>query len=136
MPLLALDLASFRTRSEIEHALAPSIPSLALRRFLLKGVRQDRHGGLGWRFNLAALRNNYEDLGAAVESSGSFDKPALFVRGEKSDYVSAEDLPEIKRLFPEAEVATIHDAGHWLHAEAPEIFLKHVCDFLQPDFGS
>lgn len=134
--LLALDLGAYRTRSEIEQALAPTVPSVALRRFLLKGVRQEPEGGLRWKFNLAALQNNYAELGAAVESSGTFEKPTLFLRGEKSDYVSAEDLPQIQRLFPRVEVVTIPDAGHWLHAEAPEIFLKHVREFLQPRFSS
>jgi len=42
--LLALDLSRFQTRSEIEEALAPGIPSLNLRRFLLKNLGRDNAG--------------------------------------------------------------------------------------------
>ena len=50
-----------------------------------------------------------------------FLKPALFIRGGKSDYITAEDkLHGIPALFPNSQVATVVDAGHWVHAEKPE----------------
>jgi pimeloyl-ACP methyl ester carboxylesterase len=54
----------------------------------------------------------------------------LFVRGGKSDYIGDPDLPLIQQLFPRAVLQTIPDAGHWVHAEAPETFLRIVTEFL------
>ena len=55
----------------------------------------------------------------------------LFIRGGRSRYVSAEDkLTGIPALFPNSEVATVPDVGHWLHAEAPEAVAGLVRAFL------
>jgi esterase len=36
----------------------------------------------------------------------------------------------IRRIFPSATVQPIRDAGHWVHAEAPEEFLRVANEFL------
>ena len=59
-----------------------------------------------------------------------FEKPALFLRGGKSDYINAADELEIKRRFPAAAVQTIAAANHWVHADAPEEFIRRVLGFL------
>ncbi len=48
-----------------------------------------------------------------------YDKPVLFVAGERSDYLSPEQEPTVRRLFPRAELAVVPGAGHWVHAEKP-----------------
>jgi pimeloyl-ACP methyl ester carboxylesterase len=42
-----------------------------------------------------------------------------------------QDLPEIKRHFPLAELDTIPKAGHWLHAENPEAFFEKSMVFMK-----
>jgi pimeloyl-ACP methyl ester carboxylesterase len=44
--------------------------------------------------------------------------------------VQPQHHAEIRRLFPAAEIAVIPEAGHWVHAEAPEAFLAAVQRFL------
>ena len=39
-------------------------------------------------------------------------------------------LPHIKGLFPNSSLVTIKNAGHWVHADAPEAFAKTVLAFL------
>ena len=56
--------------------------------------------------------------------------PCLFVRGERSDYVLDEHREAITELFPAARIATVADAGHWVHAERPRAFLETVEPFL------
>jgi pimeloyl-ACP methyl ester carboxylesterase len=41
-----------------------------------------------------------------------------------------QELPIITRHFPNANVLTIANAGHWLHAENPKDFYSAVLDFL------
>ncbi len=51
--------------------------------------------------------------------------------GGKSEYVSTEDkLHAIPALFPNSQVETIVDAGHWLHAEAPDKVFELVNAFI------
>ena len=128
--LLALDLKAFSTRQKIEDGLASEIPSLNLRRFLLKNLGRDSNGKFFWKINLRGLWENYPQLGNAISTSVPFLKPTLFIRGEKSDYIGAADEPLIHELFPQAEIETIIGAGHWIHADKPEEFLECVLKFL------
>jgi pimeloyl-ACP methyl ester carboxylesterase len=128
--LLALELANFQTRQQIEDALAPEIPSLNLRRFLLKNLGRDEHGGFVWKMNLRGVAKNYSRLGEVLGRTTQFEKPVLFIRGGKSDYINAADEVEIRRQFPAAEIQTIAAANHWVHADAPEEFVRLVLDFL------
>ena len=56
--------------------------------------------------------------------------PSIFVVGAKSDYVQPDHHATIRRLFPEASILLIADAGHWLHAEKPAEFFDLVSKFL------
>jgi pimeloyl-ACP methyl ester carboxylesterase len=128
--LLALDLAVFQTRQQIEDALASEISSLNLRRFLLKNLGRDEHGKFFWKMNLRGVAENYSRLGEVLVGNNSFDKPALFIRGGKSDYIGASDEAQILKIFSSAEIQTIAAANHWVHADAPEDFLRLVLNFL------
>ena len=45
-----------------------------------------------------------------------------------SDYIRDEDAELIEKIFPTAEVVTIDNASHWLHAEFPIEFIKIIND--------
>ncbi len=128
--LLALELNLFQNRQQIEEALAPEIPSLNLRRFLLKNLGRDDHGKFVWKMNLRGVAENYVHLGKVLRGGKTFGNPALFIRGGKSDYINAADAAEILILFPAAEIQTIATANHWVHADAPEEFVRLVLEFL------
>ena len=128
--LLALDLKIFQTRTEIEEALASEIPSLNLRRFLLKNLGRDDGGKFIWKMNLRGVAENYSRLGEVLAAGNPFTKPTLFIRGGKSHYITAADELEIQRLFPAATLQTIPTANHWVHADAPDEFVRLVLDFL------
>ena len=129
--LSSLDLASFQNRSQMDAALAPSIPESALRQFLLKNVVREPGGVFRWRINLPGICGNYDRLGAALPADGaSFDRPALFLRGEESDYLRDQDIALVRQLFLQAQLRAIPRAGHWVHVHAPEAFLRAVVEFL------
>jgi len=128
--LLALNLAAFASRPEIEQALAAEIPSLLLRRFLLKNLGRDGDGKLFWKSNLHGLAENYPRLVEPISHPVPFEKPTLFVRGGKSDYLTAADEPMIRQLFPRAVITTVAEGGHWIHADQLEAFLTLALDFL------
>ena len=128
--LLALDLPRFQTRQQIEDALAPEVPNLVLRRFLLKNLGRNDAGEFFWKINLRGLAENYLRLGQSLAVPAPFKKPALFIRGGKSNYLKPEDEPLIRELFPQAQIQTIAAASHWVHADEPAEFLRRLLDFL------
>lgn len=119
-----------RSRREADALMAQKISDFAVRQFLLKNLIRKPDGGFTWRINLPAILKNYENLLRALPDSLIFEKPVLFIRGERSPYIREEDFAEILRHFPQAEIRTISGAGHWLHAEAPEEFVRMVKEFI------
>lgn len=119
--LNAVDLAAIENRQQADEALAVHIPQPGVRQFLLKNLYRREDNSFAWRQNLQALTAQMAAIGEAITDDQPFLKPTLFIRGGKSDYINAEDkLYAIPTLFPNSQVETIVDAGHWVHAEKPE----------------
>jgi len=131
--LLALDLMTFERPQQIEEALAQQIPSLAMRRFLLKNLGRDESGSFIWKMNLRSLYENYDRLREPIHGQTPFSGPTLFVHGGKSAYVTKADETDIRAQFPAARIETIPSAGHWIHADAPDEFVRLVLGFLLTD---
>ena len=129
--MLSLDLSLYKSRQEMETALAPAVPNISTRQFLLKNVERQLNGGLRWKIGLEEIKQNYHRLREAIISDHSFERPALFIHGEKSDFFLESDLGPIKRLFPRVLFQTIPGAGHLVHIENVEAFLASVINFLQ-----
>ena len=125
-----LELQSFKSFGEIDAALAPAIPEIAVRQFLMKNIARVPNSGFRWRIDIASIAKSYDDLTKAIIPARKYDKPVCFVRGGRSDYIQDSDLPSIRAVFPRAELATIAAAGHWLHAEATDEFLQILLSFL------
>jgi pimeloyl-ACP methyl ester carboxylesterase len=130
--LARIDPSAYDDRDAVDAALAEDVPSWPIRQFLLKNLDYDGTR-YRWMPNLDAIRRHYDAINAAVTDDSSFDGPALFVRGAESDYVSDDDVPGIRRRFPNAELVTIEGAGHWVHADAPDALAEVVTDFLAHD---
>jgi len=127
--LLDLDLSRIETRQEAEAWLEPRVPELGTRQFLLKNITRNTEGAFAWKMNLPVLWEAYPSILAGVQGD-PFDKPTLFIRGERSNYVQDEDFPLIQDLFPQAQVVTIEGAGHWVHADKPAELLAVLREFL------
>jgi esterase len=134
--LLSVDPSLCKTREEVDGKLAAYIDDTRLRRFLLMNVGRGEGGALRWRLNLAAIAAHFAELAGSIDAEDAYGGPTLFIRGEKSGYVRDADRADIERLFPGAAIVTIEDAGHWVHAEAPERFVEVVGGFLSRSVGS
>ena len=86
---------------------------------------------LGFRFNLEVLSEKMEEIGENIGSTDTYTGPTLFLRGDRSEYITPNDLSVIKRHFPLATVETIDKAGHWLHAENPTQFFEKSILFIK-----
>ncbi len=129
--MLEMHPERYDSRSEIDEVLAARVKSWPIRQFLLKNLTYDTEKGLYyWKNNLKAVRENYQHIISGLSLDGQFRRPTLFVRGERSGYVQSEDVAQIWRGFPNAQVVTIERANHWVHADAPQPFASSVMDFL------
>lgn len=129
--LNAVDFSKKPERSEVEELLKPHIPDFGTRQFLMKSLYWVEPGQLAWRFNLPVFNENIENIGEALSEDAVFEKPTLFLRGANSNYIKDEDFGTIKKHFPNSEIKTIANAGHWLHAENPKDFYQESIAYLK-----
>lgn len=129
--LLGLDLSHLESRSDAEEWLKPHVPDFAVRQFLLKNLTRDKEHGYQWKMNLPVIHQHYEDILGPIESDEPYEGPALFLKGTRSPYIREEDHALICQMFPHARIESIERAGHWLHSEQPEFFLRRVSVFLK-----
>lgn len=129
--MVQLDLEKFNNRADIDETFKKVIPSLGVRQFILKNISRLDDLSFEWKINVPALSNNLDEIFAEISSANTFEKPVLVVRGAKSDYVLDEDMVSIKQLFPNADLVTIANAGHWLHVEAEDAFCDQLKIFFQ-----
>jgi len=128
--MLSVDLSVAQSRGDVEEQLKDKIKSQKLRQFIMKNVYWKDKQHLDWRLNLPGIDENLPHLMDKIESFTTFTKPTLFIRGGLSGYIQDTDTPLIKKLFPMAEVKTIPNAGHWVHADAPDEFYQIVNEFI------
>ena len=127
-----INLETLDSRKAVDEQLSLYLADMGIRQFLLKNLYWTGKGKLGFRFNLEVLSTKMEEIGENINPSDSYDGPSLFLRGEQSEYVSSMELPEIRRHFPNAQLETVENAGHWLHAENPKQFFIKSLTFLKP----
>nr|WP_321237592.1 alpha/beta fold hydrolase [uncultured Psychroserpens sp.] len=128
--LSALDFSEITSRGAADTLLSQYVSEIGTRMFLLKNLYWIEKGQLALRINLEVLKENVSEVGEALPAHAKFENPTLFLRGDKSEYVMTTDERLIKQHFPLAEIETISNAGHWLHAENPADFYQAVINFL------
>lgn len=128
--LMALELNRCKTYGDAEQALAAAIPDQALRQFLVKNLARGADQSLRWRIGLSEIAANYDAVNQAVTSPSPIANPTCFIRAGRSHFITDDDLPAIRQLFTNVEVATIADAGHWVHIDAAEEFYRVATSFL------
>ncbi|SFZ90844.1 Pimeloyl-ACP methyl ester carboxylesterase [Flaviramulus basaltis] len=128
--LSALDFSEIKSRGQADKILSNYVSDLGTRQFLLKNLYWVEKGQLGLRINLDVLKNEISEVGEALPSYATFSGDTLFLRGDRSEYIGVGDDGIIKNHFPKAEIATISNAGHWLHAENPKDFFEAVMKFV------
>jgi len=128
-----LDLSRLRRRADAEEALAGPIPNPRVRAFLLQNLREG-DGGWHWQANLDLLRRDLPVIGDFPDYDGPpFERPVLWVAGERSDYVRPGHAARMRELFPRTRLLTVKGAGHWVHSEQPEAFTSALRVFLSRD---
>jgi len=128
--------ARVRSRREVDSILEKRIPSLRERQFLQKSLTEGEDGVYRWKLNLSLIQSSYAEMlawpfrGPSQGGAYHYDGPAFFIAGSRSGYVKPEHLELMQALFPHAQLVTVPDAGHWVHAEQPTTFGTAFGQFL------
>lgn len=126
----SLDLSEFARRSQVEEALGKKIAEPTIRSFLAHNVKVESTG-LSWQVNLAALEAAFDDImGFPDLHPKHYLGKTLFLAGGRSDYILPHHHAVIESLFPKSDIDVIPNAGHWVHAEQPTLFIDKISEFL------
>lgn len=136
--MLELDFSRIESRKQVEDFLLERIDSAQIVQFLLKNVHRNKENHqYEWRLNVPVLYDNLDEIIKGVNAHWFDDRlpiynyPVLFIKGAISNYIQAEDFVSIRRIYPESQIVEIPNAGHWLHAEQPQLFLEAVMKFIE-----
>jgi pimeloyl-ACP methyl ester carboxylesterase len=129
----AVDLDALQRRDDADAALRDAVPDPMVRGFLLQSLRRE---GDGWRWllNLDLLGRDLDLVTGwpadRLAGAAAYDGLVLWVGGQRSGYVRPEYVEEMDRWFPHNRRVTVKGAGHWVHAEQPEVFVEVLRRFL------
>jgi len=129
--MAGIDLSQVARRADADRLLSPAIDDRRARGFLVQNLVV-RDGRAAWRLNLDAIDRGMEVIGGFPDGllARRYDGPVHFVTGALSAYVRPEHRDLILRLFPATTLSIIAGAGHWVHADRPDSFLRAVTRFL------
>ena len=131
--LNSIDLATLASRKQALDLLINYESDVQVCQFLLKSLYKNKAGEFALRYNLKAIKDNYQAISAAPTSSKElpcFSGPVLILKGADSHYILADHKIAFDTLLPNAELKIMTGCGHWLHAEKPELFCRLVTRFL------
>lgn len=124
----SVQLTGVSTRRQAEEQMSAYIDSYGIKQFLLKNLYWVEKGQLSWRMNIDVLEKEMPNILTDMREI-EIMIPTLFIRGELSNYILDEDIEDLEHQFPDSEVITIEEAGHWVHAESPAEFLDALLGF-------
>lgn len=129
--LTAVTLSKISSRKDAQLQLSQFVHDAGTRGFLLKSLYKDIADNWQWRFNLYQLVKDYDLLSQwPLTEEVVFERTILFIKGEHSDYITKAHQGSILQQFPKA-VAKIVTAGHWLHAEKPQVVNSLITKHLR-----
>lgn len=98
----------------------------------LHGMRPNDDGTLSWKFdNYVRLHSPYEfNIAEAREIWNQIRCPTLLVRGSES-WASDPEQDGKATAFHNYKSVLVMDAGHWVHHDQLDAFMRVVWDFLR-----
>lgn len=100
--------------------------------FFYANMAEQPDGSISWRF---AKNGIIESVRAGREDERwneveSLKMPTLWIRGQNSKEFSAESFERVLSSNPMIKGVEIPSAGHWVHSEQPEAFVKAIKAFV------
>ena len=115
--------------------LRANVPDAAIEERLFESMRADATGQVIWRYDaegIAATRVSPDparvvDLHPVI---AAIETPTLVIRGGRSDFCNLAKVQELEAGNPALSHASVAQASHYVHDDAPESFARLVEGFL------
>ena len=125
--LLKIDIENCKSRNEVDLKLSNYIYDKELRSFLLQNLNFN-DGIYSWSLDLNTIKMGMKDLRGfpfdIISHTSQVDTLCIF--GGDSPYINEEHKDKFKTLFRNLKFFKIENAGHWLHVEKPQEFIKII----------
>ncbi|XP_045770914.1 protein ABHD11 [Maniola jurtina] len=120
-------------KKEARKQLKKIIKDDLLLKAILSNIKMKSDHKIGWACNVDVLIKHFKYIASFPEilRKKTFYGPTLFIGGQLSEYLPADDLSGIREMFPRAVVSFIPQVGHNLHVEDPKTFLEIAIAFLR-----
>ncbi len=123
--LLKIDVTNCKSRKDVDVKLSNYINNKELRSFLLQNLNFN-NGKYSWSLDLNTIKMGMKDLrGFPINLISNISHiETLCIFGENSPYINKKYKDNFKNLFTNLKFFKIENAGHWLHIEKPQEFIK------------
>ncbi|MHA8065679.1 alpha/beta fold hydrolase [Aquirufa sp. ROCK2-A2] len=128
--LNSIDLSTLVSRTAASEHLKRFEENEGIRQFLLKNLYRNAEQQFAWRINLKVITQHIDVVGHELIFKDQSHTPAIFIKGANSHYIQPEDHRYISELFDHFDIIEIPQAGHWVQADQPELFLKALEEIL------
>jgi len=133
--MAAVDLANCASRSDVDAALnTQGLTNAQVRAFVMTNL-QKNNLGFSWKCNVEELAQGIADIVSFPEfndeNNTKYTGRTMVIRGGKSQYVPFSAMRKTTQLFPRTKLVTFSEAGHWLQAQQPDMFVQSVNSFLE-----
>jgi len=129
--VVSLPLDTIKSRKEADSYLSTYISEPGVRNFILKNLKRRDLNNFFWKPNITLIATKMSEIYSWKDNTFTCNANTLFIRGEKSDYVSNSDFLKIKKYFPNSSLEKIKNSGHWLHVDSPSEFYFLITKFLK-----
>ncbi len=135
MSALPDQFSSWAQAREYWRAQRPTLSSEAIEQRVAESLREGSDGRISWRYDAAGIRatrlnpdpKRIIDLWPVIQR---LSMPTLLIHGERSDFCAPSAITRMKELNAHIESVAVPAAGHYVHDDAPEPFIRHVREFL------
>lgn len=131
-PFTSMELAKQFFAQEFMKGFNAKEDNQVLSRFLFANLEVKADGQVDWRFSKSAIIDSAK-LGRKEGLWDWFkelDCSCLYVRGENSKDLSRDVYEKVLLGNRKIQGVEISDAGHWVHSEQPDLFLKELKNFI------
>tara|TARA_A100001391_G_scaffold119169_4_gene81016 strand:+ start:13910 stop:14833 length:924 start_codon:yes stop_codon:yes gene_type:complete len=139
---IVAEMAALPTRFESWSAaraywrkLRPNVADAAIEERLFESMRDGEDGGVVWRYDADGIAETRvkPDPARVVDLHpviAAIRTPTLVIRGGKSDFCNLAKVEELEAVNPVLSHASVDQASHYVHDDAPESFHRLVEGFL------
>ena len=129
--LMNLNLDRIEKRKDLDIHIEKYVNDFVIRQFLMKNLYRLNSGKFSFYPNIKVLEKSISIIEKFPYTGGKFNKPVLFLKGERSNYINIKtDKDLIRSYFPNSKILEIEKAGHWIHFDRPDLFFNKVKDWI------